>query len=41
MLGGAREPLGMPRFDDVLDSEDVRLIQAYVLRRALESAGGN
>ena len=41
VLGGAREPLGMPRFDDVLDSEDVRLIQAYVLRRALESAGGN
>ena len=41
VLGGIRESLGMPRFDDLLDSEDVRLIQAYVLRRALESAGGN
>ncbi|MCH7717397.1 MAG: PQQ-dependent dehydrogenase, methanol/ethanol family [Gemmatimonadetes bacterium] len=41
VLGGLREPLGMPAFDDLLNAEDVRLIQAYVLARARESAGGN
>ncbi len=41
VLGGIREPLGMPAFDDVLNAEDVRRIQAYVLARARESAGGN
>ena len=41
VLVGLRESLGMPKFDDLLDSEDVRMIQAYVLRRAAESAGGN
>jgi PQQ-dependent dehydrogenase (methanol/ethanol family) len=40
VLRGAREPLGMPRFDDVLNEEDVRLIQGYILVRAHESAGG-
>jgi PQQ-dependent dehydrogenase (methanol/ethanol family) len=40
VLGGAREALGMPRFDDVLDEQDVRLIQGYVLQRARDSAGG-
>ena len=40
VLGGLREPLGMPPFDDLLDSEDVRLIQGYILHRARESAGG-
>ncbi len=40
VLGGLREPLGMPRFDDLLDSEDVRLIQGYILHRAREAAGG-
>ncbi len=41
VLGGLREPLGMPAFDDLLNAEDVRRIQAYVLARARESAGGN
>lgn len=40
VLGGLRAPLGMPSFDDRLSSEEVRLIQAYVLHRARESAGG-
>jgi PQQ-dependent dehydrogenase (methanol/ethanol family) len=38
VLGGVRAPLGMPRFDDLLDEGDVRLIQGYVLQRARESA---
>jgi len=45
VLNGTREPLGMPRFDDLLSEEDVRQIQAFVLSRATESAeeaaGGN
>jgi alcohol dehydrogenase (cytochrome c)/quinohemoprotein ethanol dehydrogenase len=41
VLGGLREPLGMPRFDDVLSPEDVRLIQGYVLSRAREASGGD
>lgn len=41
VLGGLREPLGMPRFDDALDEDDVRMIQGYVLERARESAGGS
>lgn len=41
VLGGQREPLGMPAFDDLLDADEVRLIEAYVLSRARESAGGN
>jgi cytochrome c553 len=40
VLGGVREGLGMPRFDDSLDEDDVRLIQGYILYRARESAGG-
>jgi len=40
VLGGAREGLGMPRFDDSLDEDDVRMIQGYILHRASESAGG-
>jgi PQQ-dependent dehydrogenase (methanol/ethanol family) len=40
VLGGARASLGMPAWDDVLDQEQVRLIQGYVLQRARESAGG-
>jgi PQQ-dependent dehydrogenase (methanol/ethanol family) len=40
VLGGVREGLGMPRFDDSLDEDDVRMIQGYVLERARESAGG-
>jgi PQQ-dependent dehydrogenase (methanol/ethanol family) len=40
VLGGIRAPLGMPSFDDRLDEDDVRLIQAYILHRARESVGG-
>ncbi len=39
VLGGVRVPLGMPRFDDSLDEDDVRLIQGYILQRTRESAG--
>jgi len=31
---GLHEPAGMPRFDDVLTADDVRIIQAYVLKQA-------
>jgi len=34
VLGGLHEPAGMPRFDDLLSADDVRLIQAYVLQQA-------
>jgi quinohemoprotein ethanol dehydrogenase len=34
VLKGLREPAGMPRFDDLLSPDDVRLIQAYVLQQA-------
>jgi len=37
VLGGVREPKGMPSFADVLSKEDVRLIEAYVLQRVRES----
>lgn len=40
VLGGSRAQLGMPRFDDKLDEDDVRLIQGYILQRARDSAGG-
>ncbi len=40
VLNGIREPLGMPRFDDVLNENEVRNLQGYILRRAEESAGG-
>ena len=36
--GGALEPLGMPGFGDLMTSEQVQAIQAYVLFRAEESA---
>jgi mono/diheme cytochrome c family protein len=36
VLGGALAPLGMPAFDDLLTSDEVRAIQAYVLARAAE-----
>ncbi len=38
VLGGVREPLGMPRFDDLLTGEQVRAIQAFVLTRAAADA---
>jgi quinohemoprotein ethanol dehydrogenase len=34
VIGGARKALGMPAFDDRLNSSQVRAIQAYVLSRA-------
>jgi len=34
VLEGLHEPRGMPRFDDALDAEDVRHIQAYLLEQA-------
>ena len=37
VVGGVREPKGMPSFADVLTREDARLIQAYVVSRALEA----
>ncbi|GAB3285447.1 PQQ-dependent dehydrogenase, methanol/ethanol family [Parahaliea aestuarii] len=36
VLEGLMEQAGMPRFDDVLDSGDVRNIHAYVIERAHE-----
>ena len=39
VVRGTRESRGMPRFDDVLDEDSSRLIQAYVLQRARESVG--
>ena len=38
VLGGARREFGMPSFADDLTSGQVRLIHAYVLDRARESA---
>jgi quinohemoprotein ethanol dehydrogenase len=38
VLGGSREARGMPSFKDVLNADQVRAIQAYVLSRAEESA---
>jgi quinohemoprotein ethanol dehydrogenase len=38
VLGGARASLGMPSFKKVLNVEQVRAIQAYVLSRAAEGA---
>jgi len=38
VLGGARAALGMPGFGDLLNGEQARAIQQYVLRRAHESA---
>ncbi|MBK7948545.1 MAG: PQQ-dependent dehydrogenase, methanol/ethanol family [Deltaproteobacteria bacterium] len=34
VLGGLHEPAGMPRFDDLLTKDDVRIIQAYILKQA-------
>ena len=38
VLGGQRETLGMPSFKKILNAEQVRAIEAYVLSRAAESA---
>jgi len=34
VLEGLREQGGMPRFDDLFDAEEVRMIQAWVLEQA-------
>jgi mono/diheme cytochrome c family protein len=33
VLKGARSPMGMPRFDAFLKSDDVKAIRAYLLAR--------
>jgi mono/diheme cytochrome c family protein len=38
VVGGQREILGMPSFKKILNADQVRAIQAYVLSRAAESA---
>jgi mono/diheme cytochrome c family protein len=38
VLGGARASLGMPSFKDLLTSDQVKAIQAYVLSRAAEDS---
>jgi quinohemoprotein ethanol dehydrogenase len=38
VLRGSRAPAGMPSFQKILDAEQVRAIQAYVVSRARESA---
>ncbi len=38
VLGGARASLGMPSFQKILNGEQVRAIQAYVLARAAEGS---
>jgi quinohemoprotein ethanol dehydrogenase len=38
VMGGARSSLGMPSFQKILNTEQVRAIQAYVLSRAAEGA---
>ena len=37
VLGGSREPQGMPSYEGLLDSEQVRLIQAYIVSQARET----
>jgi PQQ-dependent dehydrogenase (methanol/ethanol family) len=37
VLGGARQSLGMPSFEKILNAEQVQAIQAYILSRARES----
>ena len=34
VIGGSREAEGMPSYEGLLTSEDVRLIHAYILSRA-------
>ena len=38
VLGGSRASAGMPSFKNILNAEQVRAIQAYVVSRARESA---
>jgi mono/diheme cytochrome c family protein len=38
VLGGSRASSGMPSFRRILNAEEVRAIQAYIVARAQESA---
>ena len=38
VLEGEKEPLGMPSFKEILKPDQVRSIEAYILRRASESS---
>ena len=38
VLGGKRATMGMPSFQKILNAEQVRAIQAYIVSRARESA---
>ena len=40
VLGGARRQYGMPSFQDVLNPEQVRAVEAYILARAAEGERG-
>ena len=40
MIGGVRQEKGMPSFADVLSTDDLRLIQAYVVQRVHEAQRG-
>ena len=37
VLGGSREPQGMPSYEGLIDAEQLRLIQAYVVSQARET----
>ncbi len=39
VLGGKRAAMGMPSFQKILNADQVRAIQAYIVSRARESAG--
>jgi hypothetical protein len=39
VLGGKRATMGMPSFQKILNAEQVRAIQAYIVARARASAG--
>ena len=40
VLGGAREPLGMPSFEGLITRDELRAIQAYILSRAAATSSG-
>lgn len=40
VFDGAREPLGMPSFQTVLERDDVGLIHAYLVQQARQATGG-
>jgi len=38
LLDGALAPLGMPSYKKILNAQDVKALQAYIVARARESA---